>query len=81
MASPLDVEFQHYLDNRENLLADYAGQTVVIKGKEVIGVHADPATAVFVTQTEHELGTFLVQRVGGTEEHTAVLRSRIIVDD
>ena len=78
MESPLQREFEYYLANQDALVKKHNGKVVVIKGQKVIGVYDDPATAVSETQAEHELGTFLVQKVApGNEAHTQTFHSRV----
>lgn len=59
--SPLRDEFQFFLANREDLLRQYPGKVIVIKGHKVIGVYDSKTDAVEKTKTHHEMGTFLVQ--------------------
>lgn len=78
MATRLNDEFQFYLKNQDELVADHDGKFVVIKGGKVIGVYSDQLTAVSETQKSHKLGTFLVQKVGrGPDAHTQVFHSRV----
>lgn len=78
MANPLAKEFEFYLEHQAELAKQHDGQVVVIKNQKVIGVYGDIKTAVSETQKEHELGTFLVQQVGGGPDvHTHVFHSRV----
>jgi len=78
MSNTLDKEFNYYLDNQDDLVAQYDGRVVVIKGQSVIGVFDSELEAVEKTSEEHELGTFLVQRCGpGTEHYTTTYHSRV----
>ena len=45
------------------MVETYDGKYIVIKNGEVLGAFDDELTAVGETQKDHELGTFLVQRV------------------
>lgn len=74
----LHDEFKFYLENQDELVREYRGQYVVIKGGKVLGSYPDPVQAVTETQKTHELGTFLVQRAEpGSDAHTQVFRSRV----
>lgn len=78
MSSPLEQEFQFYLDNQESLVGEYHGKFIVIKDKKVIGVYDDELTAVQETQKSHEIGTFLVQKVEpGEAAYTQTFHSRV----
>lgn len=78
MESPLKPEFEYYLAHQAELVKEHDGKFVVIKNKKVIGVYDEQATAVSETQKDHELGTFLVQKVEpGTDAHTQTFHSRV----
>ena len=79
MSSPLQEEFQYYLSHQEEIVAEYDGKYVVIKGGVVVGVYDDELTAVMETQKSHELGTFLVQKVSqGDSEYSQNFHSRVV---
>lgn len=76
--SPLKREFEYYLAHQVELVQQYDGRFVVIKNQAVIGNYADQATAVQETARQHELGTFLVQKVSpGPEAYTQSFHSRV----
>jgi len=78
MDSPLKREFDYYLAHQDELVKQYNGKFVVIKNLQVIGVHDDELTAVSETAKQHELGTFLVQKVEpGEEAYTQTFHSRV----
>ena len=71
-------EFQFYLDHQEELVQQYDGRVIVIKGGQVIGDYDSDATAISETRKIHEMGTFLVQRVSaGQEAYTQTFHSRV----
>lgn len=77
MESPLKKEFDYYLAHQAELVSQYPGKFVVIKGEMVIGSFDDQVTAVLETQKSHPLGTFLVQQaVPGTGAYTQTFHSR-----
>ncbi len=77
-ANLLDREFQYYLDHQEEIVKQYDGRVVAIKNGEVIGVYDSEAEAVVEARKEHEVGTFLVQRVSpGEKAYTQTFRSRV----
>ena len=78
MAIPLQEEFEFYLAHQEEMVKKYDGKVIVLKNKEVLGAYTDELTAISETCREHELGTFLIQRVSaGDEAYTATFHSRV----
>lgn len=78
MESQLKIEFDYYLAHQDELVKKYNGRYVVIKDQKVIGDYDDQAKAVLETQRQHELGTFLVQKVEpGNSAYSQTFRSRV----
>ncbi|GAG16136.1 unnamed protein product [marine sediment metagenome] len=78
MSSPLEKEFEYYLENQEQLVAKYDGKVLVIKNRQVIGVYDSEQDAIATTTREHELGTFLVQKCEpGADSCTQTFHSRV----
>ena len=78
MSSPLRPEFDWYLAHQSELVAQYNGKFVVIKGERVLGAYASELEAVSTTVKAHELGTFLVQLVSlGSDAYTQTFHSRV----
>ena len=59
-AHQLDAEFQYYLDHQDELVEQYKGRVIVLKGGKVLGDYDTEAEAVQETAKVEELGTFLV---------------------
>lgn len=79
MTSPLEKEFQFYLDNQDELVKEYDGKFIVIKDVEVLGAYDDALMAITETKKSHKLGTFLVQKVSkGTSDYTQTFHSRVV---
>ncbi|HUT87417.1 MAG TPA: hypothetical protein VMX15_04970 [Candidatus Heimdallarchaeota archaeon] len=79
MASPLEKEFEFYLENQEQLVKEYEGKVLVIKNCAVIGVYDSEQEALAETTKDHELGTFLVQRCEqGVDSVTQTFHSRAV---
>lgn len=57
----LEKEFQYFIDHQKELVKQYNGRYVVIKGEQVIGDYASKEEALAETVKDHELGTFLIQ--------------------
>lgn len=78
MPSPLEKEFQYFLDHQDELVKRYRGKYIVIKDAQVIGAYDDEMVAMTETAKQHELGTFLVQRCEpGNECYTQTFHSRV----
>ena len=78
MANPLEKEFEYYLKNQDQLVAQYRGRVIVIKDQQVFGDYADEITAIEAAQKKHPLGTFLVQRCEpGSAGFTQTFHSRV----
>lgn len=72
-------EFEYYLANQQELVEMYNGKYIVIIGDKVIGSYDRQDQALFETQKEHELGTFLIQKCSsGTEDYTQTFHSRVV---
>ena len=79
MTSPLEKEFQYYLDHQDEMVKEHDGKFIVIKGGQVLGEYDDAPTAVTETRKVHEVGTLLVQKVSeGTEAYTQNFHSRVV---
>lgn len=64
----LEAEYEYYLAHKDELLRQYEGRLVVIKGEEVLGVYDDDMEAIEATTKTHRLGTFMVHRVSAQED-------------
>jgi hypothetical protein len=74
----LDKEFKFYLDHQEDLVKNYNGKYLVIKGEEVIGVFDTEDQAYFETEKTIEPGTFLIQLCEpGDTSYTQIYHSRV----
>lgn len=81
MTSPLQKEFDYYLEHQDELVEKYLGRVVVIKDQHVIGDYSDEPEAVLETEKQgHKVGTFLVQKVEkGEGAYTQTFHSRVAV--
>ncbi len=72
-------EFTYYLDHQDEMVAQYDGKFIVIKGEEVVGAYDSDLEAVVETKKVHPMGTFLVQKVSpGDADYTARFHSPIV---
>jgi len=75
----LDKEFQYYLDHQDELVKEYNGKFIVIKGESVIGSYDTEIQAYTETIKEHELGTFLIQFCSpGKGDYSQSFHSRVV---
>ena len=75
----LRKQFEIYLEKQEEFVAKYDGKVIVIKDGEVLGVYDSELEAVAKTKVDHELGTFLVQRVSsGDDDYAQHYQSRAV---
>ena len=80
MAENLEKEFQHYLDNQDELVKKYKGRFIVIKDCQVVGDYDSDVQAIEEASKKYELGTFLVQRCEpGEESYSQVFHSRVAI--
>ncbi len=78
MKVTLKKEFQYFLDHQDELVRQYEGKFIVIKGSKVLGAYDSEFEAVQETTKEHELGSFLIQEcVPGTETFKQTYHSRV----
>lgn len=72
-------ELDFFIANQENLVKDFQGKFLVLKGQKVLGVYLDPLSAYIETQKEHPLGSFMIQPcVPGPEAYTVTISSTIL---
>jgi hypothetical protein len=75
---PLKREFEYYLAHQGEMVAQYDGKVIVLKNQAVLGVYDNELAAIEETRKHHELGTFLVQKVGpGNAAYTQTFHSRV----
>ena len=78
--NPLNQEFEYYKNHQKDLVKEYNGKVIIIKGQQVLGAYDSKIDAYVKGQKEHnlELGTFLIQEVAeGKESYTETLFSRV----
>ena len=74
----LEKEFKFYLDHQAELVKQYEGKFVVIKGSAVIGSYDSEIEALKEISRHNEMGTFLVQKCeAGSENYTQTFHSRV----
>lgn len=72
-------ELDFFIANQEDLVRNYQGKILVLKGPALIGVYPDVLSAYTETQKEHPLGSFMIQPcVPGPEAYTVTITSTIL---
>ena len=54
-------ELDYFVANQDALVKEHRGKFLVIKGKQVIGVHATALGAYLDAQRQHAVGSFMIQ--------------------
>ena len=74
----LQKEFQFYRDHQDEMVEQYDGKVIVIKGGVVLGAYNGEGDALRKTIKSHEPGSFLIQKVSeGSKDYTRKFRSRV----
>jgi hypothetical protein len=69
-----DTELKFFISHQDELVQQYRGQTLVIRGESVVGVYPTPLKAYLAAQERFELGTFMIQRCEpGPEAYTVTI--------
>jgi len=72
-------ELDFFISNQENLVKDYQGKCLAIKGKTILGVYPDPLSAYIETIKDHPAGTFMIQPCDpGPEAYTVIITSSVV---
>ena len=75
----LKDELDFFIAQQGELVSQYLGKFLVIKGKEVIGVYDSALQAYLEAQKENPLGTFMIQPCQpGPEAYTVTISSHAV---
>lgn len=78
MNNQLKKEFDYYIEHQDELIEKYNGKFIVIKNQQVLGAYDSEVEAITTTTSEHELGTFLIQKCEpGSDSYTQTYHSRV----
>ena len=64
----LDVEWEFYENNRDELVEKYCGKFIVISGDKVVSAYDDEKTAYQETIKSIPLGSFMIHHITEEEE-------------
>lgn len=77
----LKKEFKYYLEHQDELVKQYFGKFIVLKGGQVIGVYSSHSEAYNETVKKEDLGTFLIQHcLPGKDSHSQTFHSQVIIN-
>ena len=78
VGAALMKEFDFYRAHQDDMVAKYDGKVVAIKNCKVLGAYDTYLDALKSTSEQHEVGTFLLQKVSeGDADYTATFHSRV----
>jgi hypothetical protein len=71
-----DEELAYFIAHQDELVKEYRGKVLVLKGPRVVGIYPNILDAYLQAQKEHKLGTFMLQRCEpGKDAYTVTLTS------
>lgn len=77
----LKKEFQYYLDNQKEIVAQYNNKFIVIVDSSIVGSYDSQTEAYNEATKSYKLGTFLIQKVTpGETAYTNTFHSRVILN-
>jgi hypothetical protein len=56
-----EAELEYFIANQEELVSRYRGQSLVIRGSELVGVYSSPLDAYLAARRSYPAGTFMIQ--------------------
>lgn len=78
MIKALENEFKYYLDHQDELVKQYNGKFLIIKGDKILGAYDTELEAIEQASKIERLGTFLVQKCEpGEASYTQNYHSRV----
>jgi len=78
MTKQLQEEFKFYLKNQNELVKQYNGKYLVIKGQDIFGAFSSFDEAYVTASKELDAGTFLIQRCShGSDDYTLNFYSNV----
>ena len=58
---PFETELRYFIEHQDELVSQFRGKTLVIRGHKVEGVYDSALAALVDAQTKWELGSFMIQ--------------------
>jgi Family of unknown function (DUF5678) len=76
----LETEFEYFKTHQDELVKEYNGKYIVIRGQEVVGAYSSELAALEDAKKKFDLGTFLIQLVTpGDSSYTQTFHSRVSI--
>ncbi len=73
-------ELDFFIENQEQLVKQFLGKILVLKGRQVVGVYDTNLEAYLSAQEQYPLGTFMLQPCKpGPDAYTVTINSTQIV--
>lgn len=74
-----DVELDYFIQHQDELVQKHRGKFLVLKGREVVGVHQTALEAYLEASKKYELGSFMIQPCEpGPEAYTVTISSQFM---
>jgi hypothetical protein len=78
----LEKEFDYFIANQKDLVANNRNKFIVIVGNEVVGSYLTNEMAFYHARQKYQLGSFLIQHcIEGDGAYTCRFHSNIILND
>lgn len=72
-----EEELQFFIANQDQLVAQYAGQILILQGRQVVGAHPTLLAAYLDALRRFAPGTFMLQRCEpGPDAYTVTISTR-----
>lgn len=72
------TELKYFIQHQDELVRQYEGKVLVLKGEQVVGVYKSSLEAYIEAQKEYPLGTFMIQPCeAGPQAYTVTINSLV----
>ena len=69
-------ELKYFIAHQDELVRQYAGKALVLRGEEVVGAYDNPLEAYLSAQKRFPVGSFMIQPcASGPEAYTVTINS------
>ncbi|NQV14301.1 hypothetical protein HQ531_02500 [bacterium] len=69
----LEKEYKYYESNKEDLVAKYSGQFIVIYGDKIVGAYTSREDALTQSIKKYKIGAFLIQEVASSSDDDVMM--------
>ena len=75
----LEEELQYFIDNQDELVKQYNGKYLILKGKNVLGAYPSLMEAYTFARKNYTPGTVMLQRcIPGEDAYTVTITSNVL---